>query len=84
MSDRATALAPQSGIIAATGLQNRGPLPPVCPPPENDGRKPASPWPCCPWIPPTLRVLALLPTSFDHRPSPNHLANVLPKRLRFP
>jgi len=82
MSPRATVWPPPAGLIGAAGSQNRGPLPPVCPPPGHHGRKPASPSPCGSRIPPGIRVLTLLPTSVNHRDPPNHRTNVLPNRLR--
>jgi hypothetical protein len=81
MSHRATVWPPHAGIIGAAGSRNCGPRPPVCPPPGNHGRKPASPLPCCPRIPPDVRLLTPLPTSVDHRCPPNHLTNVLPNRF---
>ena len=83
MSHRATVWPPPAGSIGAAGSQNRGPLPPVCPPPGHHGRNPASPSPCGHRLPPGVRLLTPLPTSRDHRYPPNHLTNVLPNRLRL-
>jgi hypothetical protein len=83
MSHRTAVWPPYAGIIRAAGSRHRGPLPPVCPPPGNRGRKPTSAVPCGPRIPPGVRVLTPLPTSVDHKYPPNHLTNVLPKRRRL-
>ena len=84
MSHRAAVWPPHAGLIGAAGSRNRGPLPPVGPPPGHHGRNPASPSPRYPWIPPGVRVLTPLPPSVDRRYPLNQLTNVLPKRLRLP
>jgi hypothetical protein len=81
MSRSAAVWPPHAGNIGAAGSRNRGPLPPVYPPPGNHGRKPASPSPCGPRIPPGVRVLTPPPTSVDHKYPPDHLTNVLPNSL---
>ena len=63
MSPRATVWPPHAGIIGAASPQNCGPLPPVCPPPGNHGRKPASP-------------LALLLSDPTRRPGPHPSAHL--------
>jgi hypothetical protein len=80
MSHRVTVWPPHAGLIGAAGSLNRGPLPPVCPPPGHHGRNPAAPSPCYPCIPPGVRVLTPLPTAVDHRYPLNQHTNVLPKR----
>jgi hypothetical protein len=72
---------PHTGLIGAAGSRNRGPLPPVCPPPGHHSRNPAFPSPCYPCIPPGVRTLTPLPTSLDHHYPLNQLTNVLPNRL---
>jgi len=70
MSHRAPVWPPHAGIIGAAAPRNRGPLPPMCPPPANYRRQPASTSPCGRQIPPAIRLLTPLPTSMDHRHPP--------------
>ena len=70
MSHRAPVWPLHAGIIGATAPRNRGPLPPVCPPPANYRRQPASTSPCRLQIPPAIRLPPPLPTSMDHRHPP--------------
>jgi hypothetical protein len=83
MSDSAALWPLPSDIIAATAPQNRGTLPPVCPPPGHRCRRRPSPARCCPRLLPRLQVLTPVPTSVDHRHPPHHLTYVLPKRRRL-
>jgi hypothetical protein len=80
MSHSAVMWPPQAGLISAAVSRNRGPLPPVCPPPGHHSRNPAFPSPCYPCIPPAVRALTPLPTSVDHHHPPHQLTNMLPKR----
>jgi hypothetical protein len=80
MSNRAPLWPPHAGIIGTAAPRNRDLLPPVCPPPANYRRKPASPSPCGPRVPPDVRILTPLPTAADPRHPLNHAMNVLPKR----
>jgi hypothetical protein len=79
MSHRAPVWPPHTGIIGAAAARNRGPHPPVCPPPPHYHRQPASTSPYGLQIPPGVRLLTLLPTSTDHKHPTHHRANVLPK-----
>jgi hypothetical protein len=83
MSRSAAVWPPHPGLIGATVLGTRDPLPPVYPPPGNHGRKLASPSPCGPRLPPGVRVLTPPPTTVDHKYPPDHLTNVLPNSLRL-
>ena len=72
-----------AGLIGAAASRHRAPLPPVCPLPGNRDRKPASPAPGGPGIPPDIRRLTPLPTLLEHRYPANPRTNVLPKRRRL-
>jgi hypothetical protein len=61
MSHRAPVWPLHAGIIGAAAPRNRGPLPPVCPPPANYRRQPASTSPCGLQIPPAIRLPSLFP-----------------------
>ena len=83
MRPRATMWPPHASSSGVAGSQNRGLLPPVCPPPGHHGRTPTAPSPCCARIPSGVQVLTPLPTSVDHSSPPQHLTNVLPNRRRL-
>jgi hypothetical protein len=72
MSHRTAVWPPYAGIIRATGSRHRGPLPPVCPPPGNHGRKPTSAPPCGPRIPPASGSSPLFPPRWITSPPSSH------------
>jgi hypothetical protein len=71
---------PHTSLFGAPGSRNCAPFPPVCPPPGNWDRTPASPPPRRPGIPLDVRSLTPLPILLEHSYPANHRTNLLPKR----
>jgi hypothetical protein len=84
MTDRAAALPPHAGPLAATGLGTGGPFPSVCLAVGNRHRAIASRSPYWPRVRPSVRVVPPLPPAEERRRSPQDPAKVLPKWTRLP